>query len=163
MITRHKPSRVLMLALGRFALLVLAIVSILIGPISVTGYNNISCDSSYGRSHYVEVADAPVIERISRNQTRASAYIDYCTGNSSNAVIIVRCSGSGAPSFWSALRSPVEIFGLDPEQSYSCSAAVANEAGQSPWSPEVLMPVQPPETEEILPKLPIWLLYEASK
>lgn len=163
MITRHKPSRVLVLALGRFALLVFAIVSILIGPISVTGYNNISCDSSYGRSHYVEVADAPVIERISRNQTRASAYIDYCTGNSSNAVIIVRCSGSGAPSFWSALRSPVEIFGLDSGQSYSCSAAVVNEAGQSPWSPEVLMPVQPPETEEILPKLPIWLLYEASK
>ena len=150
-------------ALGRLALLVFAISSILMGPIAVTGYSSISCDSGSGRSRYVEVPDAPRIERIVRNQTRASAHIDYCTGDSSSAVIIVRCTGSGSPSFWSAIRSPVEIFGLDPKQSYTCSAAVVNEAGQSPWSPEVFMPVSPLETEDIPPRIPVWLLYEASK
>lgn len=163
MIASQKFHNAPVAALGRFALLFFAIASILMGPISVTGYSSISCDSGYGRSHYVEVPDAPTIERIFRNQTRASAYIDYCTGNSSNAVIIVRCTGSEYPTFWSAISSPVEILDLDPEQSYTCSARVANEAGYSPWSPEFFMPVPPLETEDIPPGIPVWLLYEVSK
>ena len=152
-----------MSSIGRTALLVLAILSIFMGPVSVTGYGNITCDSSYGRSRYVELADAPNIERILRNQARATVYVDFCTGGSSNFVIVVRCSGGGATAFWSAISSPVDIFGLDPAQNYSCAAAVLNEAGQSPWSTEVLMPALPNELDDALPTLPIWLLYEASK
>ena len=149
--------------LGRTALLVLAILSIFMGPVSVTGYGSITCDSSYGRSRYVELADAPSIERILRNQDRANVYVDFCTGGSSNFVIIVRCKGDGATAFWSAISSPVDIFGLDPVQSYSCAAAVLNEAGQSPWSPEVLMRALTNALDDAPPTLPIWLLYEASK